>query len=83
MICGTFKLGDQFTREVVFKMCGRLETNSFEIPLGHSSVSIQVSNFYAYRHGTTVRIDNYADTKDIFSLDYPVRVYNNQTLISL
>jgi len=41
LICGTFKLGDQFTREVVFKMCGRLETNSFEIPLGHSSVSIQ------------------------------------------
>lgn len=41
LICGTFKLGDRFTRELVFEMCGRLETNSFEIPLGLSSVSVQ------------------------------------------
>ncbi|XP_023336991.1 protein msta [Eurytemora carolleeae] len=41
LICGTFKLGDKFSRELVFEMCGRLETNSFEIPLGLSSVSVQ------------------------------------------
>ena len=42
LICGTFRLGESFTREQVFEMCGRLETNSFEIPWSVEGVAIQV-----------------------------------------
>jgi hypothetical protein len=43
LICGTFKLADSFSRELVFQMCGRLETNSFEIPWSSPSVAVQVN----------------------------------------
>eukprot|EP00088_Acartia_fossae_P039108 TRINITY_DN4068_c1_g1_i1.p1 TRINITY_DN4068_c1_g1~~TRINITY_DN4068_c1_g1_i1.p1 ORF type:complete len:520 (+),score=62.08 TRINITY_DN4068_c1_g1_i1:37-1596(+) len=41
LICGTFKLAESFTREVVFEMCGRLEQNSFEIPWSSAGVAVQ------------------------------------------
>ena len=41
-ICGTLKLGNTFTKELVFDICTRLDVNSFEIPLGRSSATVQV-----------------------------------------
>ena len=42
-ICGTLKLGNTFTKELVFDICTRLDVNSFEIPLGRSSATVQVN----------------------------------------
>ena len=42
-ICGTLKLGNTFTKELVFDICTRLDVNSFEIPLGRTSATVQVS----------------------------------------
>ena len=41
-ICGTLKLGATFTKELVFDICTRLDVNSFEIPLGRTSATVQV-----------------------------------------
>jgi len=41
LICGTFRLGDQFPKELVFDICTRLDINSFEIPLGITSATVQ------------------------------------------
>jgi len=40
-ICGTLKLGATFTKELVFDICTRLDVNSFEIPLGRTSATVQ------------------------------------------
>ena len=42
-ICGTLKLGNTFAKELVFDICTRLDVNSFEIPLGRSSATVQVT----------------------------------------
>ena len=42
-ICGTLKLGNTFTKELVFDICTRLDVNSFEIPLGRTSATVQVN----------------------------------------
>ena len=41
-ICGTLKLGNTFSKELVFDICTRLDVNSFEVPLGRSSATVQV-----------------------------------------
>ena len=41
LICGTFKLGEEFCKELVFDICTRLDVNSFEIPLGRTSATVQ------------------------------------------
>lgn len=41
LICGTFKLGEEFCKELVFDICTRLDINSFEIPLGRTSATVQ------------------------------------------
>jgi len=40
-ICGTLKLGNTFSKELVFDICTRLDVNSFEVPLGRSSATVQ------------------------------------------
>merc|ERR1719438_396614 len=41
LICGTFKLGNVFAKELVFDICTRLDINSFEIPLPSTCATVQ------------------------------------------
>jgi len=41
LICGTFKLGNVYAKELVFDICTRLDINSFEIPLPSTCATVQ------------------------------------------
>ena len=41
LLCGTFRIGEEFPKELVFDICTRLDINSFEIPLSGSSATVQ------------------------------------------
>ena len=41
LLCGTFKIGEEFPKEMVFDICTRLDINSFEIPLHGTSATVQ------------------------------------------
>ena len=41
LLCGTFKIGEEFPKEMVFDICTRLDINSFEIPLSGTSATVQ------------------------------------------
>ena len=41
LLCGTFKIGEDFPKELVFDICTRLDINSFEIPLSGTTATVQ------------------------------------------
>ena len=41
LLCGTFKIGEEFPKELVFDICTRLDINSFEIPLSGTTATVQ------------------------------------------
>ena len=41
LICGTFRLGATFPKELVFDICTRMDVNSFEIPVARTLATVQ------------------------------------------